>query len=720
MSRSVVRAVLVTIGLLVVQLSQVDTQQGPARRATARTNTGAAAARGEALVRFRDAPTATLRRGPIAAYVDADVSTTVGRRGVHLFRSRTFDVDGLVNFLRTQPDVVYAEPNYVLRAVATPNDQYFPLLWSLLNTGQAANGTPGLAGADIDATKAWDVSTGSRSIVVGVIDTGIDDTHPDLAANVWTAPTSFSVVVGGSTITCAAGSHGFNAITSTCNPRDDHYHGTHVSGTIGAVGNNGIGVAGVNWTTSLIGAKFLDANGNGFTDDAIKAIEFLIQTKAAFAPAGAANIRVLNNSWGGGEDSQALGDEIAVAGANEMLFVAAAGNNGTNNDVLPFYPAAYPAANLLAVAATDSHDGLVSFSNYGAAGVDLAAPGVNIASTVPGGYAYLSGTSMAAPHVSGAAALVLSRCTLTTTALRQTLLNTVDALGSLAGLVSSNGRLNVDRALRSCAVPAAPLGLTATGADARVTLSWAAVSGATSYRVQRSGTTGGPYTTVATGVTTTSYTDSGLTNGVPYFYVVTAVNAAGEGTASPQATATPKATRPLAPTGLTVKTADGLVTLTWSPTLDADGYKVKRSTVSGGPYTVIAAPVAATFADGAVTNGTTYYYRLTAVNEAGESKLSKQVTAKPAPVPQMPTGLVVSPGPTAGTVALTWSATTWATSYKVYRATSATGSFSSRKTVTVTSATDTGTSGRRYYYAVTAINQAGSSQRSAAVSVVVP
>src|SRR5689334_22957128 len=172
MSRSVARAVLVTLGVLVLQLSDVGSQNGPARRDAVRTRTGALAARGEALVRFRDVPTAAQRRGPLAAYVDGDVSTTVGRRGLHLFRSRTFDVDGLVDFLRTQPDVVYAEPNYVLRAIATPNDQYFPLLWGLLNTGQVANGVSGLAGADIDATKAWDVSTGSRSVVVGVVDTG--------------------------------------------------------------------------------------------------------------------------------------------------------------------------------------------------------------------------------------------------------------------------------------------------------------------------------------------------------------------------------------------------------------------------------------------------------------------------------------------------------------------------------------------------------------------
>jgi len=285
-----VRVALAVCAVLALQLAHVRTQ-GPEQRTIVRTIDGAEAARGEALVQFRDAPTAVLRRGPLAQYIDADVSATVSPRGLHRFRSRTFDVDALVAFLRTQPDVLYAEPNYVQRVVATPDDQYFPLLWGLLNTGQLVNGTPGLAGADISAAEAWDVSTGSRSVVVGVVDTGINHGHPDLAANMWSAPAPFSVVIGGATLVCPAGSHGFNAITNACDPQDDHYHGTHVAGTIGAVGNNGVGVAGVNWIASVIGAKFIAADGYGFTDDAVEAIEFLVQAKAAFSGSNGANIR---------------------------------------------------------------------------------------------------------------------------------------------------------------------------------------------------------------------------------------------------------------------------------------------------------------------------------------------------------------------------------------------------------------------------------------------
>ena len=165
---------------------------------------------------------------------------------------------------------------------------------------------PGVIGADISATAAWDTTTGSRANVVAVIDTGIDYNHPDLAANIWTAPRAFSVTIDGITITCAAGTHGFNAITNTCNPMDDQSHGTHVAGTIGAVGNNGIGVAGVNWVASMMAIKFLDAAGFGSTTDAIKAIEFAIQAKSALG--ADANVRILSNSWGGyGEFGRARG-----------------------------------------------------------------------------------------------------------------------------------------------------------------------------------------------------------------------------------------------------------------------------------------------------------------------------------------------------------------------------------------------------------------------------
>ncbi len=295
--------------------------------------------------------------------------------------------------------VRYAQPNYIHHADLTPNDPSFNQLWGLLNTGQSVGGVVGKAGADISATKAWDISTGSKSIVVGVVDTGVDYNHPDLAANVWSNPGG----IGG----CAIGTHGYNAITKTCNPLDDNDHGSHVSGTIGGVGNNGVGVAGVNWNVSIMGLKFLDASGSGSTADAITAMDFAINAKIA-----GVNVRVLSNSWGGGPFEQALLDEINKAGANDILFVAAAGNSALNNDTSPHYPSSYKAANEIAVAATDENDGLAYFSNWGATSVNLGAPGTNILSTTRNNtYAYFNGTSMATPHVSGVAALLLSKCT---------------------------------------------------------------------------------------------------------------------------------------------------------------------------------------------------------------------------------------------------------------------------------------------------------------------
>ncbi len=303
----------------------------------------------------------------------------------------------------------------------------------------------------VGATSAWNISTGSRAHVVGVIDSGIDYLHPDLAANVWSAPWAFTVIIGSQTITCAAGTHGFNAINNTCNPMDDNNHGTHASGTIGAVGNNSAGVVGVNWTTSLMGLKFRGANGQGSTADAIDAIEFAIQAKAAFGAYGGANVRILSNSWGGGGFSQAVLDQITKANANGMLFVAAAGNASSNNDTSPAYPSNYNAPNVPSVAATDDQDGLASFSNYGAGTVHVGAPGVNIYSTIRnGGYSYMSGTSMATPHVAGAAALLLASCPLSTATLKSTLTSTGSSASSLTGTTITGRRLNVNQALQAC------------------------------------------------------------------------------------------------------------------------------------------------------------------------------------------------------------------------------------------------------------------------------
>jgi subtilisin family serine protease len=454
---------LLCAGLAVILCLRVpvSTQGRPATARALKTVivNGREAVSGEVLVKFRGAQ-APASRAQAVQQADADADEAVGGSGVRRLHSRRLDTAALLALLLKHPDVEYVEPNYIVRALdsegdvgvqaLTPNDPAFPVLWGLQNTGQIIS-VSGTVGADIGAASAWTISTGSRANVVAVIDSGIDYMHPDLSANVWSAPIAFSVTIGGIPVNCAAGTHGFNAITRACDPMDDFGHGTHVSGTVGAVGNNGIGVVGVNWKASVMGIKFLDSSGNGTTSDAINAIEFAIQAKSAFASSGRANVRVLSNSWGGSGFSQALLDEINKANTNDMLFVAAAGNTGTNNDTAPFYPASFDAPNVMAVAATDNNDHLASFSNYGQSSVHLGAPGVLVYSTYPGNsYQYESGTSMATPHVSGAAALVLSRCSLTTAGLKNTLTASVDPLPSLSGLTVTGGRLNVNKAIRAC------------------------------------------------------------------------------------------------------------------------------------------------------------------------------------------------------------------------------------------------------------------------------
>ena len=397
---------------------------------------------GEILVKVRSRATQKVH-AQIAADAQADSDehlAEVGGGAIRKLRVRG-DVSTALRNLSGNSWVEYAEPNYILHADTIPNDPLFGDLWGLRNTGQVIGGVAGTAGADIKADPAWTVTTGTNTVVVGVVDTGISYTHPDLAANVWSNPGG----IGG----CGAGTHGFNAINKSCDPLDDNDHGSHVSGTIGAAGNNAQGVAGVNWTTSIMGLKFLNAQGSGSTADAIAAIDFAVNAKIA-----GVNVRVLSNSWGGGGFSQALLDEINKANANDILFVAAAGNNGTNNDTTPHYPSSYNAPNVVAVAATDNTDALASFSNFGATSVHLGAPGVNVESTVRnGGFAFFSGTSMATPHVSGAAALILSQGPLGVAALKSRLLASVDTIPALSGNTTTGGRLNLCKGITGCAAP---------------------------------------------------------------------------------------------------------------------------------------------------------------------------------------------------------------------------------------------------------------------------
>jgi subtilisin family serine protease len=331
----------------------------------------------------------------------------------------------------------FFEPDFVLSAATTmPDDLFAGGQWSLNNLAQ----TGGTIDADIDAPEAWNLAQGDGSVVVGVIDSGIDDTHPDLAANIWTNPNE---VANDGVDNDANGYvddiHGWDFVSYDNSPLDDNGHGTHVAGTIAAAGNNGIGVTGVNWNAKVVPLKFMGADGRGYLSDAVAAINYATNLRSK-----GINLRVTNNSWGGGGYSSTLFNAIKRSGDAGTMFVAAAGNDGADNDASLSYPASYNLANVIAVAATDHNDALASFSNYGATQVDLAAPGVSILSTVPGGYSSFSGTSMASPHVAGAAALAWAyNPSATVQSVRDALLSGVDKVASLAGKVATGGRLNV-------------------------------------------------------------------------------------------------------------------------------------------------------------------------------------------------------------------------------------------------------------------------------------
>ena len=376
--------------------------------------------------------------------VGGQVIRGLGLEGMVLIETDSaFDEDQIMATIGTSDMVEYLEADLVIHARATPDDGFFSSLWGLHNNGQSG----GTADADIDAPEAWELVTGSDTIVVGVIDTGVDYTHPDLAANIWTNP---GEVAGNGIDDDGNGFvddiHGYDFANNDGDPMDDHGHGTHVAGTISGVGDNGEGVTGVNWSSSIMGLKFLSGSGSGSSSDAVRALNYATMMRTQYG----VNIRLTNNSWGGGGSSyNPLRSAIQSSMQADMLFVAAAGNSGQNTDQNPHYPSSYNVANVVSVAATDRNDALATFSNYGANSVDLAAPGVSILSTVPGaGYAHFSGTSMAAPHVAGVAALAWSAMPdATYSEIRNALLAGADDLASLSGKVATGGRLNAYQTL---------------------------------------------------------------------------------------------------------------------------------------------------------------------------------------------------------------------------------------------------------------------------------
>ncbi len=348
---------------------------------------------------------------------------------------------------RALPEVEYAETNSAIlldhedrgRKHLHADDEMFFRQWGLSNGGE--NG--GLAGADISAMRAWAVTTGSDQIVVAVIDSGVDYTHPDLVKNIWTRPEIIKAY-NDDDLGAVDDVHGFNVVDDNDDPMDDNGHGTHCAGIIGAEGGNGIGIAGVNWNVKIMPLRFMDGDGAGTTKDAIEAINYVIDRKRA-----GVNVRIISASWGSHTRSRALEDVIRKAYDEGILFVAAAGNAGTDNDQTPHYPSSYNLGNIVSVAATNRGDQLASFSNYGAKSVQVAAPGEEILSTwLEHGFTEKKGTSMATPFVAGVAALILSQNPkMSVDDLRTQLLKSVDPLASLKGKVSTGGRINAAKAV---------------------------------------------------------------------------------------------------------------------------------------------------------------------------------------------------------------------------------------------------------------------------------
>jgi subtilisin family serine protease len=406
---------------------------------------------GEVLVKFQESALPRERglavatvRGAVAEHILTGPMQARNESGILLLRVPG-GVDDAIRALQADPAVEYAEPNWIYQHTDVSNDTYYTngSLWGMY--GDASPLKTNQYGSQ--AGEAWNAGhTGSNGVYVGIIDEGVMYSHSDLGANSWSNP--FDPVDGvdndGNGYVDDARGWDFDGNNNSTFDGSQDDHGTHVAGTIGAVGGNGIGVAGVNWSVSMISCKFLGRRG-GTTANAVKAVDYITDLKTRHG----LNIVATNNSWGGGGFSSSLQGAITRAGNANILFIAAAGNSGVNIDASPSYPASYNNSTLIAVASITSTGGLSSFSNYGATSVDIGAPGSGIYSTLPtkqngSTYGSYSGTSMACPHVTGGAALYAStHAGASAAATKNAILGSAVATSSLAGKCATGGRLNV-------------------------------------------------------------------------------------------------------------------------------------------------------------------------------------------------------------------------------------------------------------------------------------
>lgn len=404
----------------------------------------------EFLVKFKPGTSETGREralsrvnGVVSERILTKMMEKVGDRdGLYLIRT-PLDAAEAVGRMKGLENVEYAEPNYIYTYDATSNDTYFTngSLWGMYGDATIpANEFGSQAG------EAWAAGhTGSSTVIVGIIDEGFQTDHPDLSANIWINPFDKEDGIDNDGNGYVDDVNGWdfdgnnNSVYDGGKRGSVDKHGTHVAGTIGGVGGNGIGVAGVTWNVKMISCKFLGRRG-GTTANAIKAVDYLTDMKTRHG----IDLVASNNSWGGGGFSQALKDAIDRANTQNILFIAAAGNDGNNNDATLSYPSGYTSANIIAVASITSTGAISSFSNYGANTVDLGAPGSGIYSSLPPNtYGSYSGTSMATPHVTGGAALRAAHSGDRGATLKATILNTAVATASLSGKTVTGGRLNV-------------------------------------------------------------------------------------------------------------------------------------------------------------------------------------------------------------------------------------------------------------------------------------
>ncbi len=419
----------------------------------------------EVIVVYKDSPnikpSANLKFKKLPRVVDSFKTSLV--------KSDTLSTKELIEKFSNEPNVKYVEPNYKYHLNVTPNDDYFNEQWGLKNSGQDIKGENGAVGADINASFAWDTTTGSSNYVIAVLDTGVDYNHTDLNANMWhnssectNWPNGADDDNNGYIDDCYGydfagndnGDNDYDPMPDTPYNKSFHMHGTHVAGIVGAKGNNLSGVAGVDWNASIMAVKVFTPSGDGYSSDILEALEYVGKMKDK-----GVNIVAINASYSGGENSLIMKDAINTLGDKGVLFVVASGNSGNNIEYWQEYPASYDCESIIAVGATDFNDRLAYFSNYGKESVDIVAPGVDIYSTVPSDthddYEYMSGTSMATPFVTGSVALVWSALdgNLTGTAKEKALivknhiLGTSKVLNALNKKVLTSGRLDLAMAV---------------------------------------------------------------------------------------------------------------------------------------------------------------------------------------------------------------------------------------------------------------------------------